>query len=167
MVIKRLDDAIAAGDPIRAIIRNTGINQDGKTAGITLPNQTAQEDLIRSTYSAVGLNPKDTGYVEAHGTGTVAGDTIEVAAIANTFTNNGARGNELYVGSVKTNLGHLESASGIAGLIKTVLVLEKGVIPPHLNFEKPKDGLNLEERKIKVSRPILPSGCGSRLTANS
>jgi acyl transferase domain-containing protein len=149
-VVKRLDDAMAAGDPIRAIVRNTAINQDGKTAGITLPNQNAQESLIRSAYQSVGLNPKDTGYVEAHGTGTVAGDTIEIAAIASTFCNNGARDNQLFVGSVKTNVGHLESASGLAGLIKTVLVIEKGLIPPNLNLEVPKDGLLLEERKIKV-----------------
>jgi acyl transferase domain-containing protein len=150
VVIKRLDDAIAAGDPIRAVIRNTAINQDGKTAGITLPNQSAQESLIRSAYQNVGLDPRDTGYVEAHGTGTVAGDTIEIAAIASTFCSNGARDNELYVGSVKTNVGHLESASGLAGLIKAVLVIETGLIPPNINLETPKDGLNFEERKIKV-----------------
>lgn len=106
--------------------------------------------MIRSAYQQVGLDPEDTGYVEAHGTGTVAGDTIEIAAIASTFCSNRTKDNELYVGSIKTNLGHLESASGLAALIKAVLVLERGFIPPNINFENPKDGLDLEERKIKV-----------------
>ncbi len=96
------------------------------------------------------MDPRDTPYVEAHGTGTVAGDTIEIAAIANTFCRN--RKKPLFVGSVKTNLGHLESASGLAAVIKTVLALENGLIPPHLNFEVPKEGLFLEERNITVSR---------------
>jgi len=147
--LKRIDDAIAAGDPIRAIIRNTAVNQDGKTAGITLPDQNAQEALISTAYKAAGLNPQDTPYVEAHGTGTVAGDTIEIAALANTFCKDRKR--PLFVGSVKTNLGHLESASGLAGVIKTVLMLERGLIPPHLNFQMPKDGLLLKERNIIVS----------------
>lgn len=151
VVLKRLDDAVRDGDVIRSIILNTGSNQDGKTNGISLPNQFAQEDLIKATYAAIGLDTKDTGYVEAHGTGTQAGDKIEIAAIANTFTEGKDRHEQLVVGSVKTNIGHLESASGIAGLIKTVLAMERGVIPPHLNFEKEKEGINLVERKIKVS----------------
>lgn len=147
-MLKRLDDAIRDGDAVRSIILNTGSNQDGKTNGISLPNQFAQEELIRATYAAVGLDTKDTGYVEAHGTGTQAGDKIEVAAIVNTFTENKNRHKQLVVGSVKTNIGHLEAASGVAGLIKTILTMERGIIPPHLNFERPKDGLNLDERKI-------------------
>jgi acyl transferase domain-containing protein/NADPH:quinone reductase-like Zn-dependent oxidoreductase/SAM-dependent methyltransferase len=141
---------LANGDSVRGVIRNTAINQDGKTNGISLPNKQAQKDLVRSIYQSAGLDPHDTGYVEAHGTGTVVGDDAEIESIAEIFCENGKRNDELFVGSVKSNIGHLEAASGIAGLIKAVLVLEKGWIPPNINFEVPKDGLNLNARKIKV-----------------
>ncbi|CZR60866.1 related to polyketide synthase [Phialocephala subalpina] len=150
IVLKRLDEALANGDSIRGVIRNTGINQDGKTNGISLPNKEAQKGLIRSVYQSSGLDPYDTGYVEAHGTGTVVGDQAEVDSIAELFTGYGKQDDEIFVGSVKTNLGHLEAASGLAGLIKTLLVLEKGLIPPNLNLQKEKEGLHLETRKIKV-----------------
>lgn len=114
IVLKRLNDALAAGDPIRAVIRNTASNQDGKTNGITFPNSAAQEDLIRFAYSSANLDPDDTGYVEAHGTGTLAGDKAEIDAIGKVFGNRNPE-NPLYIGSVKGNIGHLENASGIAG----------------------------------------------------
>ncbi|CZT12486.1 related to lovastatin nonaketide synthase [Rhynchosporium agropyri] len=156
VVLKRLNDALRDGDVVRSVILNTGSNQDGKTNGISLPNQFAQEDLIKATYAAIGLDTEDTGYVEAHGTGTQAGDKIEIAAIANSFTKDKDRHQQLVVGSVKTNIGHLESASGIAGLIKTVLAMERGVIPQHLNFENEKKGLNLAERNIKLPLSLIP-----------
>ena len=151
MVLKRLDDAVQAGDPIRAFIRSTGVNQDGRTSGITLPNQEAQESLIRSTYQRIRINPRDVGYVEAHGTGTTAGDATEMSSIANVFCNGCQRQTPLYVGSIKANIGHLESSSGIAGLIKSVLILEKGCIPPNVNLRNVKHELKLQERKIEVS----------------
>ncbi|EDO04615.1 hypothetical protein SS1G_07098 [Sclerotinia sclerotiorum 1980 UF-70] len=151
IILKRLDDALSAGDSIRAIIRNTAIGQDGKTAGITFPNQHAQESLIRSAYKAISLNPCYTAYVEAHGTGTIAGDITEINALGRVFCENREHGEPLYVGSVKGAIGHLESVSGLAGLIKVILMLEKGVMPATPGFEEPKDGLNLPKWNIKNS----------------
>ena len=156
VVLKRLTDALHSGDPIRAIIRNTGVNQDGRTSGITLPSQESQRDLIQAVYARAGLRPQDTGYVEAHGTGTVAGDAKEIGAIAEVFCCERGRYEanstaSVNVGSIKANIGHTESAAGIAALIKAVLVLEKGAIPPNVNLEILKDGLALEDRGISVS----------------
>lgn len=151
VLLKRLDDALQAGDHVRAIIRNSAVNQDGKTNGITLPSQQAQESLQRSIYQCTGLNPQDIRYVEAHGTGTVAGDVAELQAIANVFCENGRRSDSLYVGSVKSNIGHLESLSGLAGLIKTVLILERGCIPPNADFRTAKREIKLDDWKIKVT----------------
>ena len=152
IVLKRLDDALQAGDSIRAIVRETGVNQDGKTSGITLPSQDAQESLIRSVYSRARLDPREVGYVEAHGTGTVAGDSAELKSIINSFGTD--RNTPLYVGSVKSNIGHLESASGLAGLINAILVLEKAYIPPIANLEKLKKELSFENEYCRVGAEI-------------
>ena len=154
VVIKRLNDAVKAGDPIRAIIRNTAIGQDGKTRGITMPNETAQESLIRSVYSPINLEPGDIDYIEAHGTGTIAGDEKELNALGKTFCT--GRKRPLYVGSIKGNVGHLESASGLAGLIKAVLILEKGLIPATPNFETLKPMLNPTAWNIEVQGKLKP-----------
>ncbi|KAL8631914.1 hypothetical protein Q9189_002390 [Teloschistes chrysophthalmus] len=154
LVLKTLDDAIRDGDSIRAVIRNTGINQDGKTNGITFPSLDAQAQLIEDVYKAVGLDPAQTAYVEAHGTGTAAGDPVEAEAIARTLAINRARDDPLLVGSVKTNVGHLEAASGLTGLVKTIYALENGVIPPNINFETPNKDIPLEEWKLKVPTTI-------------
>ena len=141
IVLKRVSDAIAAGDPIRGVIRSTAVGQNGRTKSLTLPNSAAQESIVRSAYKAARLNPCETGYVEAHGTGTVAGDKTELEAVNRVFCSN--RDNvKLYVGSVKANLGHLESTSGLAGLIKSILILEKGLIPPVPNMEQLKPDLH-------------------------
>jgi acyl transferase domain-containing protein len=150
IVLKRLSDAIDAGDPIRAIVRNTGINQDGKTNGIMLPNSQAQEDLMRSIHLNAGLDPSLTAYIEAHGTGTQAGDNAEINSIHKVFCEGIKRASPLFVGSIKANIGHCESASGLAGLVKTVLALEKGFIPPVPDVLDMKQGLNLMERNIRV-----------------
>lgn len=150
LVLKPLDRAIHDGDNIRAIIRNTGANQDGKTNGITFPSKEAQAELMRSVYQSAGLNPDETGYVEAHGTGTAAGDPVEAEAIASVFAANRAFDNPVLVGSVKTNIGHLEAASGLAAMVKTIFALEEGVIPPNINFEKPNEAIPLENWKLKV-----------------
>ena len=147
-VLKRLDDAITGGDPVRAVIRNTGVNQDGKTSGITLPNRDSQASLQRSIYRNVDVDSSSIGYMEAHGTGTAAGDFAEIAAIADVICER--RTSPLYVGSIKSNIGHLESSSGLAGLLKAVLVLEKGLIPPNADFGVPKPELKLSERNIRV-----------------
>lgn len=150
IVLKRLDDALLAGDPIRAVIRNSGINQDGKTNGILLPSSESQADLARSMYKAIDLDPYNVDYVEAHGTGTAAGDAAELGSIGSVFCNESKRTKPLYVGSVKANIGHLESASGLAGILKTVMAMEKRIIPPVPNILKLKENLNLEKNNILV-----------------
>lgn len=157
MVLKRLDDALKAGDPIRAIIRHTGVNQDGRTSSITLPSQDAQQRLIRSVYQEVGLGTQDTSYIEAHGTGTVAGDTAEIKAILEVFR---AKSQDfpLHVGSIKGNIGHLESASGLAGLIKAIMILERGWIPPTINLKDFKKELGSDINSIKVRQLYSLSG---------
>ena len=150
LLIKRLDDAIRDGDTIRSIVRATGSNQDGKTPIVTQPNPYAQEKLIRDTYNSAGLDLQSTRYFEAHGTGTVAGDPKEAKSIAAVFKDQRPTGEPMYIGAVKTNIGHLEGASGIASLIKTILVLEQGLIPPNLWFEKVNPDIYEEEWNIKV-----------------
>ena len=158
IILKRLDDALQAGDPIRGVIRNTGVNQDGRTNGILLPSLTSQESLMRSMYQSVGLDPhRDVDYIEAHGTGTVAGDTTEINSIRNVFCDGDNRESPLYVGSIKANIGHLESSSGLAGIIKACLVIEKGLIPPVPNIQTLKENLQLEINMIKARSSIFIS----------
>ncbi|KAI9339502.1 hypothetical protein DFJ73DRAFT_947975 [Zopfochytrium polystomum] len=133
VVLKRLKDAIRDRDPIRAVVLASALNEDGYTPGISLPNSDAQAALIRAAYAKAGVNPADTGYIEAHGTGTQAGDPLEAKGILQTVGSN--RTKDLYVGSVKTNIGHLEGAAGVAGVIKAALMVERGLIPRNLWFE--------------------------------
>ena len=151
VIVKRLDDALRHGDTIRGIIRATGSNQDGRTPGITQPDGAMQERLIRDTYQNAGLDIGPVRYFEAHGTGTQVGDPTEAKAIATAFKSSRPLGDPLYVGSVKTNIGHLEGASGIAGLIKTILVLEKGLIPPNIWFKETSSKILEHEWNIKVA----------------
>jgi acyl transferase domain-containing protein/NADPH:quinone reductase-like Zn-dependent oxidoreductase/ubiquinone/menaquinone biosynthesis C-methylase UbiE len=152
-----LKDALRDGDPIRAVIRETGTNQDGKTPTITSPSQEAQEALIRECYRQAGLDPINTSYIEAHGTGTPTGDPIEGRALAAAFKSRKRPHNKpLLVGSVKANIGHLESSSGLAGIIKAVLALEKGYIPPGFNFEKPNPDLPMDDLGIKIPTRLEP-----------
>ena len=144
-----MDDAVNAGDPVRAIIRSTAVGQDGKTNGITLPSSEAQEALIRSAYTSAGLGFDETGFFEAHGTGTLAGDGAEIAAIKRVFGDRQMH-SPLQVGSVKGNIGHLENASGIAGIIKAILMLEKGFVPPTANLQTLKPKLKLDGSSIQV-----------------
>ncbi|KAJ3579991.1 hypothetical protein NPX13_g583 [Xylaria arbuscula] len=156
LVIKPLDDAIRDGDPVRAIIRGTAVNQNGHTAGgITLPNRRAQADLIRKAYSCAGLRPRDAVYVEAHGTGTVAGDEEELAAIQAVFADP-TRNLPLPVGSIKGNIGHTECTSGLAGLVKAISIMKRRIIPPVVNFQSPKSGLPLDGLHIPVKVTPLP-----------
>ena len=135
---------------VRAIIRNTGVNQDGKTQGITVPSSDSQQALIRSVYASAGIDPREVGYVEAHGTGTEVGDAAEMETLAKVFGRCGPHQDPLYVGSVKSNIGHLENASGLAGLIKTVLVLENAVIPPNHGLKELKVHKEWEKLNIQV-----------------
>ena len=153
VVIKLLADALRDGNTIRAVIRATGVNQDGKTPGLTQPSKVAQQQNIQQTYRAGGLDPDVTKYFEAHGTGTQVGDPIEAEAISAAFQKRAD--DPLYIGAVKPNIGHLEAGSGVASLIKAVLVLEKGRIPPNINFERPNVNIPTEKWHIKVG--FLPS----------
>ncbi|KAM0794237.1 reducing type I polyketide synthase [Usnea florida] len=156
VVIKRLSDAVRDGDTIRAVIRSTGSNQDGRTPGITQPDQNAQETLIRETYQKAGLDLSFTRYVEAHGTGTVIGDPTEARALGRAFRQHRSAKDPLFVGAVKSNIGHLEGASGLAGFIKAILVLERGIIPPNTNFEALNPNIDLEFLKIKLPLRATP-----------
>ncbi|ROW10959.1 hypothetical protein VMCG_00852 [Cytospora schulzeri] len=135
IIVKRLDDALRDGDTIRAVIRNTGLNQDGRTPGITQPSEEAQVELIKKTYRQANIDMKPTRFFEAHATGTPVGDPIEGNGIGKAFQHCRTAEDPLYIGAVKANIGHLEGASGLAGIIKTILVLEKGCIPPVAGFE--------------------------------
>ncbi|MCJ1283861.1 hypothetical protein MMC26_003192 [Xylographa opegraphella] len=156
VLLKPLSDALRDGNTIRAVIRASGSNQDARTPGITQPSSRAQEALIRDTYRAAGLDLATTRFFEAHGTGTPAGDPIEVSAIATAFRDQTPRDEPLFVGAVKSNIGHLEGASGIAGLIKTVLVLEKGIIPPNIWYERPNPKILLDDWNIKFPLGVTP-----------
>jgi phthiocerol/phenolphthiocerol synthesis type-I polyketide synthase D len=135
VVLKRLGDALRDGDRVFAVVRGSAVNQDGPSSGQTVPNGPAQQALLRQSLAASRLRPADIDYIEAHGTGTALGDPIELGALSEIFSErNGAA--PLVLGSVKTNLGHLESAAGIAGFIKTVLSVQHGYIPQHLHFER-------------------------------
>jgi acyl transferase domain-containing protein/acyl carrier protein len=136
VVLKRLSHAIEDGDRVLAVIRGSAVNQDGKSSGLTVPSKQAQEDVIRQALAAGHVDPLEVGYVEAHGTGTALGDPIEAHALASVLGPGRTADNPLVVGSVKTNTGHLESASGVAGLIKTILSLCAERIPPHLHFNE-------------------------------
>ncbi|RYP75275.1 hypothetical protein DL771_002495 [Monosporascus sp. 5C6A] len=148
VVLKRLDDAIKDGDTIRAVIRATGANQDGRTLGITRPSSQRQEELIRSTYASAGLSYNDTNYFEAHGTGTKAGDPAECSVIGSVF--GPSREHPILVGSVKSNVGHLEGSSAISSLIKVIYSLESGLIPPTIGVERVNPRIRLDDWKIEI-----------------
>ncbi|KAI1141434.1 putative polyketide synthase [Hypoxylon sp. FL0543] len=156
LVLKRLSDAIRDGNTIRAVIRSTGSNEDGRTPGITQPSRAAQVQLIKETYEKAGLSMRYTRYFEAHGTGTAVGDPIEAQAIGTAFQRYRSVQDPLYVGSAKSNIGHLEGASGLAAIVKAVLVLEKGVIPPNANFEKRNSKIDEEFLRIKFPETTIP-----------
>ncbi|MDE3268058.1 MAG: beta-ketoacyl synthase N-terminal-like domain-containing protein [Chloroflexota bacterium] len=150
LVLKRLRDAVADGDRIWGIIRGSAINQDGASAGLTVPNGEAQEDVIREALRRAGLSVSQIDYVETHGTGTPVGDPLELQAVASVFGTERKADNPLYIGSVKTNFGHLESAAGAASLIKVFLAMHQGVIPKHLNFNNPSPAIDWENLPIRV-----------------
>ncbi|KAJ2999173.1 hypothetical protein NUW58_g87 [Xylaria curta] len=136
VVLKRVSDCIRDGDTIRAIVRNTGSNQDGRSPGITQPTKTAQVELIRRVYAQAGLDMSLTRFFEAHGTGTPVGDPIEASAIGELFGSFRSLERPLYVGALKSNVGHLEGASGVAAVIKGIFTLEQGVIPANTWLDK-------------------------------
>lgn len=150
MILKPLDRALKNNDPIRALIKGTGIGQDGRTKGITMPNGAAQSSLIKSVYEKCRLDPDQTGYVEAHGTGTAVGDPIEASALHEVFSLHRKESNPLFVGSVKSNVGHLEGASGVISVIKTAMMLQKGWILPNYDFKTPNQKIPLRGWNLEV-----------------
>jgi len=149
VLMKRLSDAIADGDPIHAVIIGSAVNQDGHTNGISLPSPEAQSRLVTDACRNAGIAPSSIGYVEAHGTGTAVGDPIEAHALAEALCAD--REQPLVIGSVKTNLGHLETASGVAGLLKAALVLKHGRIPASLHYENPNPNIDFDALKLRVA----------------
>ena len=149
VVLKALDQAIEDGDHIYSVIRNTGINQDGATQGIAAPNGDSQHALIEKVYAEAGLTAADIHVVEAHGTGTQAGDTTECAALDRVVSRY-PREQKLVVGSVKTNIGHLEAAAGVAGLIKASLMVERGQVLPNIHFETPNPKIPFDQMDIRI-----------------
>ncbi|KAL9112623.1 MAG: hypothetical protein Q9227_003194 [Pyrenula ochraceoflavens] len=170
MILKSLDDAVRDGDTIRAVIRGSGTNQDGRTPGIVQPSSDAQAALIRSTYEAAGLDANKTSYFEAHGTGTRVGDPLELGAMVSALgTKERDPEQPLYVGSVKTNVGHLEGCAGLAGLLKSILGMENGVIFPSLNFKNPNPKLPLNDWRLRVPTKLTswPTPGLRRISVNS
>ncbi|KAI1312188.1 thiolase-like protein [Xylaria venustula] len=178
VILKKLSDAIADGDHIESIIRETGTNQDGRTGGITMPSTEAQAALIRQTYAKAGLDPDNNPldrpqYFEAHGTGTKAGDPREAAAIYQSFGRHCAKTDTpLYVGSVKTVIGHLEGSAGLAGLLKGSASIQNGTIAPNLLFNRLNPDIEpfyhgLEVATKRIQWPELPEGAPRRASVNS
>jgi thioester reductase-like protein len=155
VVLKRLADALAAGDPVLAVLRGSGVNQDGASAGLTVPNGEAQAQLLQRTLEQAQLDGDAIDVLEAHGTGTPLGDPIELKALAPIY-GRPERPQPLRLGSVKTNLGHLEGAAGIAGLIKAVLMVQHGQIPPHLHLRQPTPYLNWHDWQLRLPTEAEP-----------
>ncbi len=149
VVLKRLDDAVADGDRVLAVITGSAVNQDGTSSGLTAPNGPAQEEVIRAALRKARLAPADIDYVEAHGTGTQLGDPMEIRALARAL--GAGRESPLLVGSVKTNFGHLEATAGIAGLMKVMLALRHETIPRHLHFDEPSRNIDWESMPVRVA----------------
>ncbi|MEO8804872.1 MAG: beta-ketoacyl synthase N-terminal-like domain-containing protein, partial [Burkholderiaceae bacterium] len=154
VVLKRLSDAQADGDRVLAVIRGSAVNQDGPSSGLTAPNGPAQEAVIREALARSGVAPREVGFIEAHGTGTQLGDPLEVQALGAVF--GGERERPLWLGSVKTNIGHLEGAAGITGLIKLVLALQHREIPAHLHFHTPSPHIPWADFALRVPTVHTP-----------
>ena len=156
LVLKRLSDAERDGDPICAVITGSSVNQDGASSGLTVPNGGAQQRLIAATLARAGVEGRDVDYLEAHGTGTSLGDPIEVQAAAAAYGIGRDPNHPLLIGSAKTNIGHLESAAGIAGLIKVVLSLQHEVLPQNLHFENPSPHIPWDSLPVRVVDKAIP-----------
>jgi myxalamid-type polyketide synthase MxaB len=167
VVLRRLSDAQAAGDPILAVVRGSAVNQDGASGGLTVPNGPAQQRLIATALARAGLKPADVAYLEAHGTGTALGDPIEVQAAAGALGPGRDAARPLLLGSVKANLGHLETAAGVAGLIKVILALRRGLIPGQPHFREPNPRLPWDLLPVVVAAQLRPWPEGRRLAGVS
>jgi acyl transferase domain-containing protein/NADPH:quinone reductase-like Zn-dependent oxidoreductase len=167
VVLKTLAQAHADGDFVYCVIRGTAVNNDGATDGLTVPSERAQTEVLRAACRQAGVDPRDVQYVELHGTGTAVGDPIEAAALGAALGAGRAADRALLVGSAKTNVGHLEGASGVVGLVKTALAIRHRTLPPSLNFETPNPRIAFDELRLRVQvattpwpRPELPALAG-------
>ncbi|HEX6563422.1 MAG TPA: acyltransferase domain-containing protein [Chthoniobacterales bacterium] len=156
IVLKSLPQALADGDPIYALVRGTAVNNDGASNGLTAPNLQAQEAVIWEAYVRAGIKTADVHYIEAHGTGTQLGDPIEAQALGNVFGAERSGAQPLLIGSVKTNIGHLEGAAGIAGLMKLILSVNQRLIPPSLNFQTPNPHIDFTGSNLRVVTALEP-----------
>lgn len=156
VVLKLLSQALADSDPIYAVIRGSAVNQDGRSNGLAAPNLQAQQALLRQAYQDAGISPSSIQYVEAQGSGTLLGDAIELKALATVLGANRPLGDKCRIGSVKTNIGHTEAASGIAGLIKAALSLKYRQIPPNLHFQQPNPNVALDKLPLQVQQNLEP-----------
>ncbi len=156
VVLKPLEQARADGDPIHAVIRGSAVNQDGRTTGLSLPSATAQAAMLRQALRDAGVASTEIQYVEAHGTGTPVGDPVEAEAIGRVLGEGRADDARCLLGSVKTNLGHLEAAAGMAGLIKATLALEHRQIPPNLHFSEPNPAIPFDALRLRVPTQLEP-----------
>ncbi|MCK2216222.1 SDR family NAD(P)-dependent oxidoreductase [Actinomadura sp. ATCC 31491] len=156
VVLKRLADAVAAGDPVHAVLLGGAVNNDGGGDGLTVPSARAQQEVITLACARAGVRPEQVRYVELHGTGTKVGDPVEAAALGAAYGAARPDGEPLLVGSVKTNIGHLEGAAGIAGLLKVVLSLKHRELPPSLHFTAPPPEIPLDELRLDVVRAARP-----------
>jgi phthiocerol/phenolphthiocerol synthesis type-I polyketide synthase A len=149
-VLKRLTDAQRDGDPVLAVVCGSAVNQDGRSNGLMAPNPAAQMAVLRTAYATAGIEPRHVDYVEAHGTGTLLGDPIEARSLGRVLGRARPQSAPLLIGAVKSNLGHLEAAAGIAGFIKAVLAVQRGHIPANLNFENPNPHIPFDNLRLKV-----------------
>ncbi|MCP4320136.1 MAG: type I polyketide synthase, partial [Hyphomicrobiales bacterium] len=156
VVLKTLSEALADGDPVYAVIRSTALNQDGRSNGLTAPSPQSQEAVLRTAYGKCGISPGQVQYVETHGTGTFLGDPIEAKSLGKVLASGRSPDRPCAIGSVKTNIGHLEAAAGIAGLIKVALSLKYQAIPPSLHFQNPNPHIPFDELPLQVQRTLSP-----------
>jgi len=156
VVLKPLSRALADADPIYAVIRGSATNQDGRTNGLMAPSRGSQEAVLAEAYRRADLSPAAVGYVEAHGSGTSLGDAIEAMALGTILAEGRSPGSRCAVGSVKTNIGHLEAAAGVAGLIKVALALRHRAIPPSLNFTEPNPLIPFDSLPLHVAQTLTP-----------
>ncbi|MBW1749300.1 MAG: acyltransferase domain-containing protein, partial [Deltaproteobacteria bacterium] len=161
IVLKPLSNAMEDGDRIYALILGSAINNDGREGSLVTPSIEGQTSVQRKAYFDAGVHPRRVHYIEAHGTGTAVGDPIEMKALGKVLGEQRASNNPCLVGSVKTNIGHLETASGIAGLIKAALCLHHRQIPPSLHFDEPNPKIPWNELKIKIQKELIPLSTGS------